>query len=206
MLHSEDTSVKWYSSHSFSLSPSSLLLQLVCFCLSLQVFTLAGGISALSLPSSSIQVLQLTKPPFIVAQRLLCTSLCHACFPFSLMFWQSADHPASTFPPRPFTPPPDCNNVSKCSSAWRWIGTLFNTTCHISNPRLVTGGGETQSSELRCLWWKVGLAACWGSETPFQWFNFSYSDGNCIPGVFVTLCACVWWGARYQLVLQKVVL
>lgn len=89
------------------------------FCPSIQVFTLAGGFSALSLPSSSIQVLQLTKPPFIAAQRQLCTSLCHACFPVSLMFWQSADRRASTFPPRPSSPPSDCNNVSKCSSAWR---------------------------------------------------------------------------------------
>lgn len=149
---------------------------------------------------SSIQVLQLTKPPFTAAQRQLCTSLCHACFPVSLMSRQSADRPASTFPPRPSTPRPDCNNV--CSSAWRWMGTLFNTTCHLSNPRLVTGGGETQSSGLRCLWWEEGRAACWASETTFLWFNFTYTDGNRIPGAFVTLCACVWWGVRYQLVLK----
>lgn len=64
-----------------------------------------------------------------------------------LMFWQSADRPSSTFSPRPPSPPPDCNNVSKCGSACHWMGTLFNTTCHLSNPQLVTGGAETQSSE-----------------------------------------------------------
>lgn len=78
MQHSKGTSAKWYASHS-SLSPSSLLLQLVCFCLYIQVFTLALGFFS---PISSIQVLQLTKPPFIAAQRQLCTSLCHACFPW----------------------------------------------------------------------------------------------------------------------------
>lgn len=103
------------------------------------------------------------------------------------MLWQPADRPASTFPPRPFTPPLDCNNVSKCSSAWRWMGTLLNTTCHLSNPRLVTGG-ERQSSNLRCLWWEEGLDACWASETIFLGFSFTRSDGNCTPGVFATLC------------------
>lgn len=119
------------------------------------------------------------------------------------MFWQPAERPASTFPPRPSTPPPDSNNVSKCSSARRWMGTLLNTTCHLSNPRLVTGGEERQSSNLRCLWWEEGLDACWASETIFLWFGFTCSNGNCTPGVFATLCICVWWCARYQVVLQK---
>lgn len=160
MQHSGGTSAKWYASRSFSLFLSSLLLQLVCFCLSVQVFTLAGFFFS---PISSIQILRLTKPSFITAQRQLCTSLCHACFPVSLMFWQSADWPASTFPPRPSSPPPDCNNVSKYSSAWQWMGTLFSTTCHLSNPQLVTGGRETQSRKLRCLSWEEGPAACWVS-------------------------------------------
>lgn len=68
---------------------SSLLLQLVRFCLSVQVFTQDGAFFSSSI--SSIQILQLTKPSFITTQRQLCTSLCHACYPVSLMFWHSVD-------------------------------------------------------------------------------------------------------------------
>lgn len=199
MQHSDGTSAKWYASRSFPFSPPpSFLLQLVCFCLYPSVYSGWGFFSAIS----SIQVLQLTKPPFIKAQRQLCTSLCRACFSVSLMFWQSADRPASTFPPRPSTPPPNCNNVSKGSSAWRWMGTLFNTTCHLSNPRLVTGGWERQSSELRCLWWEEGLDACWATQTTSLWFNFTYTDGNRAPGALITVTMCLM-STRYQLVLQK---
>lgn len=154
-----------YSARHFSqmirlLFPS---LQLVRFCLCVQVFTQARNPHPPSSISSILLVLQLTKPPFTAAQRQLCTSLCHACFPVSPMFWQSATCTASTFSPRSPSPPPDRNDVSKCSSAWQWMGTLFNTTCHLSNPWLVTGGWDRQSSELRCLWKEQGRAACWAS-------------------------------------------
>ncbi len=175
MQHCEGTSAKWYVSRSFCLSPSSRLLQLVFFVSLSKCLLWQGFFSPIS-SIPSIQVLQLTKPPFIAAQRQLCTSLCHACFPVSLMSWQSVDRRASTFPPRPSSPLSDCNNVSKCSSAWRWMGSLFSTTCHLSNPQLVTGGGKTQSCKLRCLWWEEGGAACWASETAFLWFNLTYSD------------------------------
>jgi len=118
-----------------------------------------GSFSVLSLPSSSIQGLQLTKPPFIATQRQLCTSLCLACYPVSLMFWQSADRPASSFPPNPSTPPPDSNNVSKCSSAWWWMGTLFRTTCQLSNPRLVTEEGAKSQGSDACDGWKARTPA-----------------------------------------------
>lgn len=72
------------------------------------------GFSALSIPSKSSNLqnllLSLNKGSYV----LLCVI---PAFPVLLMFWQPADRPASTFPPRPSTPPPDCNNVSKCSSA-----------------------------------------------------------------------------------------
>lgn len=113
----------------------------------------------------------------------------------SLMSWQSAERPASTFSARPSSPPPDCNNVSKCGSACCWMETLFYTTCHLSNPQLGAGGAEAQGSELACLRWEDGLATRWASQTTFQWFNFTYGGWKTYtPGVFVTLWVSVWWG------------
>lgn len=67
---------------------------------------------------STIQALQLTNLLFIAAQRPLCSSLCHACCPLSRSCSGSLhSSPALTFSPRPSSPPPDCNNVSKCGSA-----------------------------------------------------------------------------------------
>lgn len=59
-----------------SLSPtSSHLCQLVCFCLSVQVFTLAGGFSALSLPSKSSNLQNLFLSPHKGSYVLLCVML-----------------------------------------------------------------------------------------------------------------------------------
>lgn len=157
MQHSSGTSAKLYASHSFFLSPFCVLLQLVCFCLFIQVFILAGAFSVLSLPSKSSNLQNLLLSPNKGSYVLLCVILVS---PVLLMFLQPADRPASAFPPRPSTPPPACNNVSKCSSAWRWMGTILNTTCHLSNPRLVTGGEETKlQPQMLVMWRKAWMPA-----------------------------------------------
>lgn len=167
--------LQWHFSQMICLS---LLLSLrspsscnYCVFVSLCPSVYSGQVfSLLSLPSKSSNLQNLLLSLHKASYVLLCVILVSLV---SLIFWQSADRPASAFPPRPFTPPPDCNNVSKCGSARRWMGTLFNTTCHLSNPRLVTGGEERQSSELRCLWWEEALDACWASKTTFLCFNFT---------------------------------
>lgn len=177
----------------------SLLLQLAwVFFLSLHpsVYSGSGVFSLLflflSLPSKSSNLqtsfYRCTKAAMFVFVSCLLSLV-------SLMYWQSAEHPASTFSARPSSPPPDCNNVSKCGSACCWMETLFYTTCHLSNPQLSAGGAEAQGSELACLQWEDGLATRWASQTTFQWFNFTYGGWKTyIPGVFVTLWANVWWG------------
>lgn len=89
--------------------------------LSIQVFTLARPhpptpiLQPSPISVCTIQALQLTNLLFIAAQRPLCSSLCRACCPLSRSCSGSLrSSPAPTFSPRPFSPPPDCNNVSKC--------------------------------------------------------------------------------------------
>lgn len=126
--------------------PLALSLSLAtCVFLSLsKCLPRAGGLSTIS----SIQGLQLTKPPFIAAQWRLCTSLCLACYPVSPVFWQSADRPASSFPPLRslYTLPSDGNIVSTGSSAWRRMGTLFSVlpAIYLTHSWLLGVGG------LRC--------------------------------------------------------
>lgn len=128
---------------------------------------------------STIQALQLTNLLFIAAQRPLCSSLCHACCPLSRSCSGSLhSSPALTFSPRPSSPPPDCNNVSKCGSACCWMETLFYTTCHLSNPRLGAGGAEAQGSELTRLWWEGGRAPRWAPKQPFSGSISHTGDGK----------------------------
>lgn len=101
--------------------PNPTLLQLVCVCVfftSLYPSVYSGPNPPSPISISTIQALQLTNLLFIVAQRLLCSSLCRACCPLSRSCSGSLhSSPAPTFSPCPFSTPPDCNNVSKCGSA-----------------------------------------------------------------------------------------
>lgn len=150
MQHSKGTSVKWYASFPSSKPhPAS-----TC------VFFSHFSLSKCLLPQtpisiSTIQALQLTNLLFIVAQRLLCSSLWHACCPLSRSCSGSLhSSPSPTFSPRPSSPLPDCNNVSKCGSACCWMETLFYTTYHLSNPQLGAGEAEARGSALTLLWWE----------------------------------------------------
>lgn len=100
----------------------------------LRVVVVNRGVSSIF----SDQGLQLTRPLVITAQRQLCSSLCLACYPVSLMFCQSAFYPASSFLSSPTALPPDRNIFSMC-------GTLFSTTWHLSNPLLVVEKGGSDA-------------------------------------------------------------
>lgn len=141
---SEDTSAKWYASRSFSLPPSSFLLQLVCFCLSIQVFTLAGVFFLQSylfhpLPSKSSNLQNLLLSPHKGSYVVLCVMLVS---PSRLCSGSLQTAPLQHSPHVAPLLVQTAIMCLKCSSACRWMGTLFNTTCHLSNPRLVTGGGR----------------------------------------------------------------
>lgn len=128
---------------------------------------------------SSIQGLQLTRPPFVNTQRQLCPPLCPACHPVLLMF-----RPASSFLSSPTALPPDCDILSECGSEWGAFspppGIYLTLSWSSSREALMPAGGGT-----RCL---LGLQSNFFSF--FFFFlalccSFTYKDRN-------SCCCCCW--------------
>lgn len=104
--------------------------------------------SVLSLQSSSIRVLRPNKTFFNRRTKAAMYFYVWHLLPLSHLC------PVSTFFARPSSPLPDCNNVSRCGSAWSWMLTIFNTTRHLSTLRLVIVGGKTKWCDLKCFIWR----------------------------------------------------
>lgn len=78
--HSKDTSAQWYASRSFS-HPLALFPTILFCSLHRSVYTGLGFSQSYLFNPSPSKSSNLTKPSLIAAQRQLCTSLFHACFP-----------------------------------------------------------------------------------------------------------------------------
>lgn len=189
--HSAGTSAKRYA------SPSSLPLATRGFFVSPSKCLLWPGYFFFFSAISFIRVLQLTKNSFLPAHKgsyvLLCVAL---VLPVSLVFWQSCGPPCFHIPPTsPRSSSHPRNNVSKCSSARWWMGTIFNTTSHLSNPRQAAGGGEGPELWARTRLWRAEGLGCLRKPPAWGWISHGVMETACLP-CFLTPLARFWWGAR----------